>query len=81
MVAWAGEDASVWHCTASGRDYVEGFCSAEGRAARFFADGAKGGAREEAGIVRFGGCAIGGFDCRSRGGCGLFGRRVGLGPG
>lgn len=78
MVAWASEDAGVRHCAAGGWDYVEGFCSAEGRAAGFFADGAEGGAREEAGVVGFGGCAISWLHCRFRGGCGLFGRRLRL---
>ena len=68
MVAGASEDAGVWHRAAGGGDYVEGFCSAEGRAAWFFADGAEGGARQEAGVVGFGGRAIRGFCCRSRGG-------------
>ena len=81
MVAWTSEDAGVRHCAASRGDNIEGFCSAEGRAAGFFADGAEGGAGEETGIVGFGGCTIRGFDWRSGGGCGLFGRRVGLGLG
>ncbi len=61
-MAWASKDAGVRHCAASGGDYVEGFCGAEGRTAGFFADGAEGGAGEETGVVGFGACTIGGSD-------------------